>query len=679
MEANKTPNDLIHETSPYLLQHAYNPVNWKAWNDETLKLAKAQNKLIVISVGYSACHWCHVMEEESFENDSIARIMNENFINIKVDREERPDIDQIYMSAVQLMTGSAGWPLNCITLPDGRPVFGGTYFTKNQWSKILEEISDLYETNPQKVIAYAEQLTAGINKIGIINVNKKAVPFEAEQLKSFVEDLKNELDFENGGKKGAPKFPMPSSLNFLLRYSVQFEDETIQQFVMTSLTKMANGGIYDQIGGGFSRYSVDGKWHVPHFEKMLYDNAQLVSLYSKAYQITKNKSFKTVVIETLDFIERELMDASGSFYSSLDADSKNKNGELEEGIYYTWHIDELKALLREDFKMFKSYYNINAIGKWEDDQYILYKTLSDEAFARSQNISLSEFETKLLRWKAELKQIRNKRIPPRRDEKVLTSWNAIMLNAYVDAFKAFKKTSYLKTAIKSAKFLKENQIQQDNSMYHNYKNGVSTIDGFSEDYAHTISAFIELYQVTLNEEWLDTAKALMEYTMAHFLDKDTSMFYFTSNEANNLIARKTEVADNVIPSSNSVLAHSLYKLGKYYSNKTYKRMAEEMLTNIYDDLESIPTAYTNWMTLYLNYVKPHFEVAICGEKALAKLDTLNQKYLPNIILSGAEKASGLPLLKNKYVDNETLIYVCVNGTCKLPVQNVTTAIKQISN
>jgi len=319
-------NDLIKETSPYLLQHAYNPVDWKAWNTESLQLAQEQNKLIVISVGYSACHWCHVMEEESFENDSVAKLMNANFISIKVDREERPDVDQIYMNAVQLMTGSGGWPLNCIALPDGRPVFGGTYFTKTQWTKILEDMSSLYKKNPEKVIAFAEKLTEGVKNSDLIEINKEEVPFNKEQIEPIVVQLKASLDFRNGGQKRAPKFPMPSNLNFLLRYSFQNDNEDLQQFVITSLTKMANGGIYDQIGGGFSRYSVDERWHVPHFEKMLYDNAQLVSLYSKAYQLTKNESFKTVVTETLDFIDKELTQKNGAFYSSLDADSKTKEG-----------------------------------------------------------------------------------------------------------------------------------------------------------------------------------------------------------------------------------------------------------------------------------------------------------------------------------------------------------------
>lgn len=670
-------NDLIKETSPYLLQHAYNPVDWKAWNNESLKLAKEQNKLIVISVGYSACHWCHVMEEESFENDSVAKLMNENFISIKVDREERPDVDQIYMNAVQLMTGSGGWPLNCITLPDGRPVFGGTYFTKKQWTKILEDMSSLYKNDPEKVIGFAEKLTEGVKNSDLIKINKEEVLFNKQNIKPVITELKKSLDYKNGGQIRAPKFPMPSNLNFLLRYGFQNEDKDLQQFVMTSLTKMANGGIYDQIGGGFSRYSVDDRWHVPHFEKMLYDNAQLVSLYSKAYQITKNRDFKKVVTETLNFIDKELTQEEGAFYSSLDADSKTQEGLLEEGVFYTWTKAELKKELESDFDLFKSYYNINATGKWEKDQYILYKTKNDKEFIKFNNLTLEELHSKISTWKTILYKARIERNRPRTDDKVLTSWNALMLKAYVDAYRVFGEQSYLDKAIMNGRFIVENQIKEEGALFHNYKNGKSTIDGFSEDYAHTIAAFIALYQATFNEQWLNTAKELMDYTLKHFLNKESSMFYFTSDNSINLIARKMEVLDNVIPSSNSVLAESLFKLGHYYSDKTYSTLANQMLSNVNEDIKEVPSGYTNWMMLYLDYANPYYEVAISGPDAQRKLKELDMHYLPNILISGSEKNSDLPLLENKYIDNETFLYVCVNGSCKLPVKDTEKALGQI--
>ncbi|OUR97604.1 thioredoxin domain-containing protein [Flavobacteriales bacterium 33_180_T64] len=671
-------NDLIKETSPYLLQHAYNPVNWKAWNTESLNLAQEENKLIIISVGYSACHWCHVMEEESFENDSVAKLMNENFISIKVDREERPDVDQIYMNAVQLMTGRGGWPLNCIALPDGRPVFGGTYFTKTQWTKVLEELSSLYKNDPEKVIAFAEQLTEGVKSSDLITINKDDVQFNVEKGHAMVELWKSSLDFKNGGQKKAPKFPMPSNLSALLRYSFQNEDKNLQDFVVTTLTKMSNGGIYDHIGGGFSRYSVDNKWHIPHFEKMLYDNAQLVSLYANAYQLTKNESFKTVVIETLDFIERELTQNDGAFYSSLDADSKNDEGLLEEGVFYSWTKEELEAELGHDFEVFKSYYNINTTGKWEKNLYVLYKTKIDADFLETFNLTQDDLNKKKLNWKTKLSKVRNTRERPRTDDKVLTSWNALMLKAYVDAYRVLDNPLYLDKALKNATFIKEHQLDNDGSLFHNYKNGKSTIEGFSEDYAHTISALIELYQATLDEKWLGMAKDLMDYSITHFLDKENGMFYFTSDTETSLITRKIEVIDNVIPSSNSVLAESLFKLSHYYSNKTYSNMAKQMLSNINAQLEKAPSGYSNWFSLYLNYSNPYYEVAISGTNALEKLKEVNHYYLPNILIAGATSESQLPIMENRFIEDDTYIYVCVNGACKLPVSDSKEAVEQLS-
>jgi uncharacterized protein YyaL (SSP411 family) len=680
IKTNTSPlaNDLINETSPYLLQHAYNPVDWKAWNKEALQLAKTQNKLIIISIGYSACHWCHVMEEESFENDSIAKLMNDNFVSIKVDREERPDVDQIYMNAVQLMTGSGGWPLNCIALPDGRPVFGGTYFTRKQWAKILNDMSALYKSNPEKVIAYAEQLTEGVRSSGLITLNTDNVLFTTKALKAKVENWTTDLDYNYGGRNGAPKFPMPSHLNFLLRYSFQNNDKVLQDYVNNTLTKMANGGIYDQLGGGFSRYSVDEKWHIPHFEKMLYDNAQLVSLYANAYQLTKNEYFKTVIVETLNFIDRELWQKEGAFYSSIDADSNTTDGDLEEGVFYSWTKEELKAILQDDFKLFSSYYNVNATGKWESNNYVLFKTKTNEQFAVSNSLNTAELNTKVLQWKTKLFNERAKRERPRTDDKVLTSWNALMLKAYVDAYRVLGDKAYLNKAIKNAVFIKENQLQIDGGLFHNYKNGRASIQGFSEDYAQVISGYISLYQVTLNEDWLKTAKDLLDYCITHFLDNESSMFYFTPDTETSLITRKIETVDNVIPSSNSVLAENLFKLSHYYSEEGYANMAKQMLSNMESNMENSPSSFSNWLALYLNYSNPYFEVAISGTNAFEKLKKLNNYYLPNILIAGATNNSDVPIMKNRFNDDDTYIYVCVNGTCKLPVTSINIAVEQLS-
>ena len=678
-ETYEYTNDLINESSPYLLQHAHNPVDWKAWNKETLDKAKDENKLIIISVGYSACHWCHVMEEESFENEAVAKLMNDNFISIKVDREERPDIDQIYINAVQLMTGKGGWPLNCIALPDGRPIFGGTYFTKEEWIKALTELSNLYKNNPKKATEYADKLIKGIQESQLIAVNNDEAIFKKSEVFTNVKLWQKDLDYKEGGLLGEIKFPMPGSLHFLLRYSIQNNDKSIQKYVQTTLTKMANGGIYDAIGGGFARYSTDAKWHIPHFEKMLYDNAQLVSLYSDAYLATKDDLYKKTVIETLDFVEKELMDINGAFYSSLDADSKNKEKKLEEGAYYVWKQEELQAILKSDYPLFKEYFNINESGLWENGNYVLFKNQLDKDFAVENKLTLKELESKVKNWKQVLLTARSKRERPHLDNKTLTSWNALMIKGYVSAYRAFKNPHYKAIALKNANFIINNQLNKDGGLNHSYKEGKSSISGFSEDYATVIDAFIAVYQITLDEKWLNKAKQLTDYTMTHFWDKKTNMFYFTSKTSTNLIARKMEIADNVIPGSNSILAHNLFLLGHYYSNETYAAIAQKMLNNVKGDALQSPAEYYNWLDLMLNYTDDYFEVAISGKEAISKTNQLQSYYLPNILIAGATKHSKLPLLENRFIENETYIYVCVNKACKMPEKEVVIAVNKIKN
>jgi uncharacterized protein YyaL (SSP411 family) len=673
----KHTNDLINETSPYLLQHAHNPVNWKAWNQNTLDLAKKENKLMIISVGYSACHWCHVMEEESFENDSIAKLMNDDFISIKVDREERPDIDQIYMNAVQLMTGKGGWPLNCIALPDGRPIFGGTYFTKEEWSRALTQLSTLYKNNPKKANEYADKLVKGIQKSELITTNTNKVSFKNTDVKNAIQIWQDQMDFEEGGLIGESKFPMPNALHFLLRYSIQNKYKHIQKYIETTLSKMANGGIYDAIGGGFSRYTVDPKWHIPHFEKMLYDNAQLVSLYSDAYLITKNDLYRKTISETLAFVERELMASNGAFYSSLDADSKNKSGKLEEGSYYTWNIAELKSLLKSDFPLFKDYYNVNSSGLWENQNYVFIKTQTDLEFAQKNKISLVTLNSKVNSWNQLLFRVRNKRTRPHLDDKTLTSWNALMINGYASAYRALKNPHYKEMALKNANFILINQIQKDGSLHHSYKNGNSSITGFSEDYATVIDAFIAVYQITLDEKWLSKAKQLTDYAITHFLDKKSNMFYFTSNSSKSLLTRKMEVKDNVIPSSNSILAINLFKMGHYYSNSSYSKIAKQMLNNMKTDAVKFPTEHYNWLNLMMNYTQTHYEVAVSGKDAETKINALQNNFLPNVLIAGATKESHLPIMENRFINNETYIYICIEGSCKLPETDVSIAISKL--
>lgn len=670
-------NDLINETSPYLLQHAYNPVNWKAWNDETLALAKKENKLIIISIGYSACHWCHVMEEESFENDSIAKLMNENFINIKVDREERPDIDNIYINAVELMTGNSGWPLNCITLPDGRPIFGGTYFPKDQWQKVLVEISKLYREEPNKALAFAERVTQGVQSSNLIALNKEEASFKKEGITLSIDRSKEFLDSDKGGFKGAPKFPMANTLDYLLRYDYQFNAPEIKTYVKNTLTKMAYGGIYDQVGGGFSRYSVDDKWHIPHFEKMLYDNAQLVSVYSKAYLQDQNELYKKVVRETLQFVDYELSTKDGAFYSSLDADSENRQGDKEEGAYYVWTVDELKTILTDEYELFADYFNINDYGFWENDHYVLIRNQSDEEFAKKHGISKGDLKIKTGLWRYKLATARNERKKPNLDDKVLTSWNALMLQGYVDAYRAFGEDKYLERAIQNAEFLIKNQLRKDGGLYRNFKEGKSTINAYAQDYATVIQSFISLYEVTLDEKYLNLSKDLMDYTINRFFDKTSGMFFYTSDEDKNLIARKVEVLDRDISSANSILANDLFKLSHYFYDTKMAKMAEQMLNNLSSDIYNNALSFSNWMQLMTNFTNPFYEVAVVGDNAMSVNKQLSRSYLPNTIITGSTKDSDQPLLANKYVSDETYIYVCVNGTCKLPQTDLSKALKTI--
>ncbi|GER60449.1 thioredoxin [Patiriisocius marinus] len=677
VSSNKHTNLLAQETSPYLLQHAHNPVDWRAWNDVSLEKAKEEKKLIVISVGYAACHWCHVMERESFEDTTVAAVMNKNFINIKVDREERPDVDQIYINAVQLLTGNAGWPLNVVALPDGRPIWGGTYFRKDEWINALERLQQLYETEPQKLLDVADNLEEGIKSMDLLPLNTDDVDFKEISIDETIASWKESFDPLYGGTKRAPKFMMPDNVSFLLRQAIQNNDNKLLEQVTLTLDRMAYGGIYDHVAGGFSRYSTDIKWHVPHFEKMLYDNGQLVSLYSDAYKATKKELYKEVVEETLRFIAAEFTTDNGAFYSSYDADSDNENGELEEGAFYVFAKEELKTLIGNDFNLFSDYYNVNTFGKWEADHYVLIRSKSDEEIIDTYNISAEILNSKKTLWKKALSEYRSKRPMPRLDDKILTSWNGLMLKGYVDAYKAFGTEDYLDAAVKNAHFIKNNQMQTSGALLHNHKNGKSTINGYLEDYAAVIDAYISLYEVTLDMEWLDIANNLTAYTFEHFFDEKKKLFYFTSDEDPALVTRNFEYRDNVIPASNSIMAKNLQLLSHYFDNQLYAEVSKQMLKNVLPEMKQYPSGFSNWLSLLLDYQKPFYEVVVVGANAKEKLAKININYLPNILTAGSNIEASAPLLTQRYVDNQTLIYVCVNNACKLPESVIEKAINPI--
>ena len=667
-ESKEMSNNLINETSPYLLQHAYNPVDWNPWDSKYLDLAKKENKLVIISVGYSACHWCHVMERESFEDTIAAKLMNEKYISIKVDREERPDVDNVYMNAVQLMTGSGGWPLNVVTLPDGRPIWGGTYFTKDQWINALEQISKLYNDDPERLISYADQLEEGVKSLDVINLNETTPDFNLNIMQDYLNTWSTKFDMEYGGSKGMPKFMMPNNLHFLLKYSYQTENKEIQKFVELSLEKMAFGGVYDQVGGGFSRYSVDDKWHIPHFEKMLYDNAQLISLYSDAYKLTKNRLYKNVVYETIGFINSELKDSSGGYYSSLDADSKTDENVLEEGAFYVWTKEELIKVLKEKFTLFSDYYNINEFGYWEDNKYVLIRNQKDVEIASKYNISEDELNQLIQSCKSELIKVRNKRIKPRLDDKILSSWNGLMIKGFADSYKAFNEPDFLDAAVKNGEFIVKNLLQKDGQLLRNYKNNKGYINGYLEDYSAVISGFIALHEITLDDKWLKYSKKITDYVYNHFYNEETKMFYFTSDLDEKLLSRTVNFRDNVIPSSNSMMANNLFLLSHYFDNEYYLETAKSMLNNISPEFDLYPDGFSNWLDLMLKLSDSFYEVALVGENALIKASEINKNFKPNKLIIGSLTESDLPLLKNRYVNGDTFIYVCVKKACRLPVK-----------
>lgn len=666
---HKYTNELIKESSPYLLQHAHNPVNWQAWNDKALGEALMHDKLILVSIGYAACHWCHVMEHESFEDEDVARIMNTHFVNVKVDREERPDIDQVYMDACQLINGNGGWPLNAIALPDGRPVFAGTYFRKDDWKKLLLYFADLYPLRKKELEERAEQIRQGIQQFDAVELNLSIPQFIPTDLDTIWQNWRSKIDFSAGGRAGAPKFPMPNNWEFLLKYASVSKNQEAFLAVKSTLDNMMLGGIYDHIGGGFARYSVDGIWKVPHFEKMLYDNGQLVSLYAQAYAATGNQYYKTVVEESISWLKNEMTDANGGFYSSLDADS-----EGVEGKFYVWEAEELDKILGRDAGVLKKFWSVEAYGNWEEGNILHAKNTPDE-FCAKEKIDLNEFVSILKVAKDKLLAHRNLRIRPGLDDKILTSWNALMLKGLTDAFRYLGNKEYLSLAEKIAVFISKNMIDNSGRVWRNYKGEKASINGFLDDYSFTIEAFTALYEVSGTEKWLHTSKLVADYAIEHFFNADNGMFYYTSNLDRALVTRKTEASDNVIPSSNSSMAKGLLLLSKYFDNTNYEQMAEQMMLNMYENAIEHGSFYSNWAQLLFAMIYQPSEVVITGENARELASQFQKKYLPNAIFAVSENSSDLSLLNNRFVEGKTLIYVCKNKACQMPVETVEQAME----
>ena len=655
-------NKLINETSPYLLQHAHNPVNWFPWNDEALNRAKNENKPILVSIGYAACHWCHVMERESFENEETAAIMNENFINIKIDREERPDLDHIYMDAVQAMTGSGGWPLNVFLTPEGKPFYGGTYFppqrafNRPSWKEILLSVSQAFKERRHEIDAQAENLTEHLTQSNSFGFQKGDDDiFVQATLDEIFSNIIKQADEVWGGFGKAPKFPQTFTIQFLLRYHHKTKNKKALDQAVLSLDKMISGGIYDQVGGGFARYSTDTEWLAPHFEKMLYDNALLVSVISEAYQLTGHERYREVISETIGFVQRELTDASGGFYSALDADS-----EGEEGKFYVWNKNEVIKVLGEDAELFCAYYDITEKGNWEGKNILRVKTTSEE-FAKNQKIDPVKLNSLLGKSKEKLLEKRSERARPSLDDKIILGWNALMNSALSKAFAATGEESYRQLAIDNMQFLLKNFKAdqkpepltsdfrpQTSGFHHTWKNGKAKFPAFLDDYAFLISALIQLQEITADSSWLLKARGVTESVLRDFSDQETDLFYYTAAGQQDVIIRKKEIYDGALPSGNSVMATNLHYLAIVFDKKDWQLRSQKMVSTLRNVIRKYPTSFGNWAGLLEEITVGTSEIAITGKNIAHTLKNILKYYLPNRVLMAAESEEKLfPLLAGK--------------------------------
>ena len=654
------PNQLINESSPYLLQHADNPIDWMAWSDEVFTQAQNEDKLVLISVGYSACHWCHVMEHECFEDNEVAAFMNKHFINVKVDREERPDVDQVYMTAVQLMTQRGGWPLNCITLPDGRPIYGGTYFPKDQWMHVLQSLVHTYANDRAKAIDYARQLHEGIQQAELIDQPIPLDEFSSERLHEMVIRWARSFDTIEGGNNKTPKFPLPNNWKFLLEYAIHFDEEKIIKQVRLTLDKLAMGGIYDQIGGGFTRYSVDGLWKVPHFEKMLYDNAQLIGLYSHAYAAFNLPHYKELVFQTFNFLERELLSIEGAYFSALDADS-----EGDEGKYYCWQPEEIKMLFGTKAPLVLNYFNINELGYWEEDKYIPLRKNFDSAFAKQSGLEITDWLDKKAEVIQKMLNYREQRTKPGLDNKLIVSWNAMAAKGLLEAYRIFDHEPFLLRAIHILDWIEHTQWNGQ-ILFRINTNGKKKIYAFLEDYAHMIEALSLAYQATGEISYLSFAKKLTDTVERDFQNEQSKMCYFTSKDSK-LVSRNMEIHDNVIPSSNSVMAHAFLTLGTYFDNQAWINSAKQMLQNLYDGMETYGSGYSNWGLLLLRELNPENQWHVLNNIKASEVFTQTREN--NCLISYHKE---LPISR-LYKENK--ITVCQYGACHQPIDTIDEALK----
>jgi uncharacterized protein YyaL (SSP411 family) len=651
-------NSLIEETSPYLLQHAHNPVLWYALRDSVLKKAMAEDKLMVISIGYSACHWCHVMERECFDDEEVAMVMNDHYISVKVDKEERPDVDQQYMNAVRIITGNGGWPLNVICLPDGRPIFGGTFFPKQQWIDILEKVSELYHSDKKRLERMAGDLADGVRNMDLIKERSQGLDYLPKFLRLIVEPWKRKFDTQWGGTQSTPKFPMPSSIEFLLSYAYHMRDESVMKQVVLTLDRICQGGIYDHVGGGFHRYSTDAQWFMPHFEKMLYDNALLALVYMYGYQHTKSHEYRQISVNTLEFLLREFYSEDNLFCCSMDADSVGG-----EGSYYLWTYSEIWSVLDGDAGLFCDRFGVLRNGNVECNENILSVSMSIEELSAKYAMPKKLVQDRLDLSLKKLFCYRSLREKPRVDTKQILSWNALAVKSFALASAVFDEPRYLVVAAECISQIEQSLMSNGKLLRAKYAPN-KEIAGMLDDYAFLIDAYVALYSVTFNFKYLNKAQKLVEVCLTDFYDEASGMFFYTSSDVELPLGRKMDLVDGVTPSSNSSLARSLYYLSVALSNTEYKRIAVQMLSNMQNQMSGAGPFIANWGLLLINLTFAPAEVTLVGADAIALKHELDREYLPNVLFWGSTRPSDALIFRNRWKEGETSIYLCTDNLCR---------------
>ena len=664
-------NQLNKETSLYLKQHSENPINWQRWSNSIFDVSQELDKLLVISIGYSSCHWCHVMEEETFTNDSIAKVMNDNFINIKVDREENPDVDQAYMTASQLMTGMGGWPLNVITLPDGSPIYAGTYHSTSQWNDILKRIIRLKKDNYDGLKEIAENVKNGVTDVNTIQKQEKLSEFNSDFLKTNIESWKEKWDSDYGGDLAQQKFVSPSKYLFLLNYGRVYNDEKVLSHVKNTLDIIASSGLNDFIEGGFYRYTVDNEWKIPHFEKMLYDQAQMISLFSMAYKVYGDQTYRDVVDNTTTFLNLKMSASNGLYYAAMDADSDG-----EEGKYYSYTKDELEVISENtDFSVFKSYYNINLSYPWENNKFLLLpiKFNNEEKWLAENNITKTEISNLKSIWESNILKIKEKRTKPRIDDKIIISWNSLAITGLIDAYEAFKDKEHLDQAESMFKELKSNSFRK-NKLIHTYKEDQFQ-EGVLEDYAYLAKASMKLFQATGKESYFEFSKKITDDALIFFNDEQSDLLKYSNN--NELFTKVISIDDGVTPSPNSIIAEQLFNIGHIIFDDEYLDLSDKMVSSVQKIIDGNINSYSVWGNNILNRVESFYEIAIIGPDAKKVTEDITEYFTPNTIVVQSEIESEIPLFIDRFFDDETYIYVCQNKTCQRPETNINLALEQV--